>query len=268
MHGPPGGDRRTASRVGEMSPAKWFFRKHESEPTTEVAIRRGLGRGPLHRAGRLRRRAPVGDAARRRQPARELDLARLRLARASAPSWRCCPSGSSPWRWLASRRAPSPSALVDPAAARAAPRTPTRSTRTAPARATSCRGRRSSATCRRRSSACAATAAASASASARARSPTRCAKRAGRAVAQGKNRDQVYQYFIGQVGQPGAAGVADRRRLQPPGVGVPVRRRTARPGPRRVPSPSAGRGRRSRRCAAAGRRATADRSRARAAPRR
>jgi cytochrome c-type biogenesis protein CcmF len=27
--------------VGQMTPAKWFYRKHESEPTTEVAIRRG-----------------------------------------------------------------------------------------------------------------------------------------------------------------------------------------------------------------------------------
>ena len=28
--------------VGQMYPARWFFRKHESEPTTEVAIRRSL----------------------------------------------------------------------------------------------------------------------------------------------------------------------------------------------------------------------------------
>jgi cytochrome c-type biogenesis protein CcmF len=28
--------------VGVMRPGKWFFRKHESEPTTEVAIRRGI----------------------------------------------------------------------------------------------------------------------------------------------------------------------------------------------------------------------------------
>jgi hypothetical protein len=25
-----------------MYPAKWYFRKHEEEPTTEVAIRRGF----------------------------------------------------------------------------------------------------------------------------------------------------------------------------------------------------------------------------------
>ncbi len=29
--------------IGQMYPAKWFFRKHEEEPTTEVAIRRGIG---------------------------------------------------------------------------------------------------------------------------------------------------------------------------------------------------------------------------------
>ena len=28
--------------VARMYPAKWFFRKHEEEPTTEVAIRRTL----------------------------------------------------------------------------------------------------------------------------------------------------------------------------------------------------------------------------------
>jgi cytochrome c-type biogenesis protein CcmF len=29
--------------IGQMRPAKWFFNKRENEPTTEVAIRRGLG---------------------------------------------------------------------------------------------------------------------------------------------------------------------------------------------------------------------------------
>jgi len=32
---------RNGEMLGELSPAKWFYRKHESEPTTEVAIRRG-----------------------------------------------------------------------------------------------------------------------------------------------------------------------------------------------------------------------------------
>jgi cytochrome c-type biogenesis protein CcmF len=33
---------RDGRSVGELRPAKWFFRKHEDEPTTEVGIRRGF----------------------------------------------------------------------------------------------------------------------------------------------------------------------------------------------------------------------------------
>jgi cytochrome c-type biogenesis protein CcmF len=33
---------RDGEEIGRMYPAKWFFRKHEDEPTTEVAIRRSL----------------------------------------------------------------------------------------------------------------------------------------------------------------------------------------------------------------------------------
>jgi cytochrome c-type biogenesis protein CcmF len=33
---------RNGKDIGQMEPAKWFFRKHEEEPTTEVAIRRGF----------------------------------------------------------------------------------------------------------------------------------------------------------------------------------------------------------------------------------
>jgi cytochrome c-type biogenesis protein CcmF len=33
---------RDGTSIGPMQPAKWFFRKHEQEPTTEVAIRRGV----------------------------------------------------------------------------------------------------------------------------------------------------------------------------------------------------------------------------------
>ena len=28
--------------LGKMNPAKWYYRKHEEEPTTEVAIRRSF----------------------------------------------------------------------------------------------------------------------------------------------------------------------------------------------------------------------------------
>jgi cytochrome c-type biogenesis protein CcmF len=34
---------RNGKEVGGLDPAKWFYRKHEEEPTTEVAIRRGVG---------------------------------------------------------------------------------------------------------------------------------------------------------------------------------------------------------------------------------
>jgi cytochrome c-type biogenesis protein CcmF len=34
---------RDGEEIGKMYPAKWFFRKHEDQPTTEVAIRRGFG---------------------------------------------------------------------------------------------------------------------------------------------------------------------------------------------------------------------------------
>jgi cytochrome c-type biogenesis protein CcmF len=33
---------REGAPAGELRPAKWFYRKHEEEPTTEVAIRRGF----------------------------------------------------------------------------------------------------------------------------------------------------------------------------------------------------------------------------------
>jgi cytochrome c-type biogenesis protein CcmF len=34
---------RNGEEIQKMYPAKWFFRKHEDQPTTEVAIRRGFG---------------------------------------------------------------------------------------------------------------------------------------------------------------------------------------------------------------------------------
>ena len=35
---------RDGKTLGELSPAKWFYRQHEDEPTTEVEIRRGPAR--------------------------------------------------------------------------------------------------------------------------------------------------------------------------------------------------------------------------------
>ena len=46
-------------QIGTMYPARWFFRKHEEEPTTEVAIRRAIAEDlyiVLPRDSKLRRR--------------------------------------------------------------------------------------------------------------------------------------------------------------------------------------------------------------------
>jgi cytochrome c-type biogenesis protein CcmF len=49
---------RDGAAIGAMDPAKWFFRKREQEPTTEVAIARRVGK-TCHRARRLRVAGPV-----------------------------------------------------------------------------------------------------------------------------------------------------------------------------------------------------------------
>ena len=70
---------RTASRSTRCIRRKWFFRKHEEEPTTEVAIRRALAEDlyiVLPAFERRRRRSAT--PADRHQPAGQLDLARLR----------------------------------------------------------------------------------------------------------------------------------------------------------------------------------------------
>ena len=60
--------------VGEMTPAKWYFAKHEEEPTTEVAIRRACLRGPVRRAVGVRHRQADGNLRGHGQSAGELDL--------------------------------------------------------------------------------------------------------------------------------------------------------------------------------------------------
>ncbi len=70
------------AQVGTMEPARWFYKKREEEPTTEVAIRRGLAEDLLRRARGLRRRCADGDLHRDDQSARQLDLAGIRHHRA------------------------------------------------------------------------------------------------------------------------------------------------------------------------------------------
>ena len=38
---------RAGAQVADLYPAKWFFRNHESEPTTQVAAAAQRGRGPV-----------------------------------------------------------------------------------------------------------------------------------------------------------------------------------------------------------------------------
>ena len=65
-------------QIDTLYPAKWFFRKHEDEPTTEVAIRRRPARICTSCSAEFDVGDADGDAAGRRQPARQLDLVRLR----------------------------------------------------------------------------------------------------------------------------------------------------------------------------------------------
>ena len=83
--------------IDHLRPAKWFFHGHESEPTTEVAIRRAPDRGPLPHAGQLRPRRGERHAQGGGQPRRRLDLVRVHAAgdrdRASRSCPRPCSSG-------------------------------------------------------------------------------------------------------------------------------------------------------------------------------
>ena len=57
-------------------------------------------------------------------------------------------------------------------------------------------------------------------------------------VAEGKSREQVYEFYIAEVRQPGAARGTDRQGLQSPGLAVPVPdRRNRRDGDRRAGVP-------------------------------
>ena len=212
-----------------MKPARWFFSKHEDEPTTEVAIRRGARRGPLHRAGRLRRGDADGDLRGHRQPAGQLDLAWASASWRSARASRCCRSARSRSRWRSCRPARRRRRCCSCCCcfrglrhaqhvenAQAVPVIPTHAS--------------SSGSCRARSSACAARAAASGSASAPAAWPPRCARKSPRLVRREDARADL-RVLHREVRQPGAARLADRQRLQPARL-VRSRISSAPPAPR------------------------------------
>jgi cytochrome c-type biogenesis protein CcmF len=68
---------RDGAELTKMYPARWFFRKHEDQPTTEVAIRRTLRRRPVHRHAAVRGGAAVGEHRDHGDAVRQLAVARL-----------------------------------------------------------------------------------------------------------------------------------------------------------------------------------------------
>ena len=75
-----------------MYPARWFFRNHEEEPTTEVAMRRGARGRPLRRARRLRRRRTSRRRCRSSSTRSSTGSGSASASWRSAPSSRCCRS--------------------------------------------------------------------------------------------------------------------------------------------------------------------------------
>ena len=70
-------------QVDTLYPAKWYFRKHEQEPTTEVAIRRTLAEDLyIVMAAPPRSSEQIGQPGDLHQPAGQLDLDRVRRHRA------------------------------------------------------------------------------------------------------------------------------------------------------------------------------------------
>ncbi len=91
--------------LGQMHPAKWYFRKHEDQPTSEVAIRRIVRGGPLHRDAGLRDAGADRERRGPHQPAGELDLGRLRHSRDRHGHRAAARTRRSRLRWLASQLA-------------------------------------------------------------------------------------------------------------------------------------------------------------------
>ena len=71
---------RDGKEIAQMEPARWFFAKHEDQPTTEVAIRRAVGEDVYVVLAAYEVAVAERDLRRHGQPARQLDLARLRPA--------------------------------------------------------------------------------------------------------------------------------------------------------------------------------------------
>ena len=210
--------------VGSMYPARWFFLGHEQEPTTEVALRRGLGEDlyvmlieydVATQSARLAHphQSPgeLGVAGRRDHGDRDVHRAAAGAGVRLRDEPRARRRGHDVARAAAGVRTEQRAAQGPTCGHR----------RSHPSRSASCRARRSKRSCRTRSSACAADAAASASASAwRAARRRRCApnsRSAGR-TRQDAGRDRPV--LREGIRRPAGAGDADRPGLQPPGLAV------------------------------------------------
>ena len=235
------------AREFEAYPAKWFFRKHEEEPTTEVAITRGVERGPLHRDAGLRPAGPVRQPARRGQPARELDLGGVRrdgTRHGDRAAARACVQ-------LRTRQAAGRNGVDDHGPLAAA---------SAAARGRACAARRNGTErSRHRALGTRARAAAEPDLHVRhLRAPAAVAVpvrlRPEHAQGTGSTRRRRPDARAGdrllhrEIRQPGAAGPADRQGLQPPRVGGAVRARCDRAARDRVRSRALDTPRKDRQC--------------------
>ena len=86
-----------------MYPAKWFFRKHEDEPTTEVAIRRSVAEDLYVVHAGVRPGRPVGERCRSSSIRWSTGSGSGSACWRSAPASRCCRSARSRSRWRSCR---------------------------------------------------------------------------------------------------------------------------------------------------------------------
>ena len=81
---------RDGAELTKMYPARWFFRKHEDEPTTEVAIRRSFAEDLYVVMPRYDVAQQSAERRDRRQSAGQLGVVRLRRPGARHAASRCC----------------------------------------------------------------------------------------------------------------------------------------------------------------------------------
>ena len=71
---------KDGQQVGQLYPARWYFRKHETEPTTEVAIRRSVSEDFYITLASWDMGGPIGQFSAHRESVGQLDLVRVHCA--------------------------------------------------------------------------------------------------------------------------------------------------------------------------------------------